>query len=397
MRGLFGGLLETHLSLEQDLSGYINNLPVVRVFTTDEDNDVLKPNYKICPKLKQLEDTARSSKAFKAISEEDDVLETLIEEGLLADDMKDPDIGMDCIMTTICTDRTLPSILDDYGRGPMTDDIQTKGSKFFERVVSRLEKEKIFIHQYDSARYAKLASYPLWSEILPRLLVHTKIDTQDLMSHWPDIPDTPSKFALYSTHADTIITLLASLQINVDQWPPYGSMLIIELYELDLTDEEYDKVRETYPTKTAFRMIYNGEVITPKIFACPQDDELCDIDLLVLHVYKDSDISTWGNECLVGGDDDDLDLTEKTPIDDDQQDNINRGNQTRIGAAGAVLSVMTGVIGIIIGIMISSTYLNRSSSNEETVKFDVDMNEEARIYGLERGNSGMNVETAVVA
>ena len=70
------------------------------------------------------------------------------------------------------------------------------------------------------SEYAKLATGPLWAEILSN--INPIIEERDR------IP--PEKLAIISGHDDTISPLMASLGIwDKSQWPAYASMLIIEV------------------------------------------------------------------------------------------------------------------------------------------------------------------------
>ena len=66
--------------------------------------------------------------------------------------------------------------------------------------------------------------------------------------------------------------LLASLGEDVWDglvWPPYASMVLIELHEILNNDT----------ARVAFRLVYNGEVLTSQIPGC--DSELCDTKILI--------------------------------------------------------------------------------------------------------------------
>lgn len=128
----------------------------------------------------------------------------------------------------------------------------------------------------------------------------TNADEYELHKAWPDLRPK-SKFALYSAHDVTIMTLLASLggtlYSSVDAWPPYASMLNIELYDIQWTQDAPDEIVNNFPTGVGFRMVYNGNVITDHITGCMQKEEICDIDLLVLHVYPFANVTEWNDTC----------------------------------------------------------------------------------------------------
>ena len=84
----------------------------ISVHTAFHKNDILEPADKHCPKLKTLIKEAESSVEYQLgmHSNEAKSLKRLYEKKLKG---KAPDL-MDCLMTTICSDRTLPGLLDDF-------------------------------------------------------------------------------------------------------------------------------------------------------------------------------------------------------------------------------------------------------------------------------------------
>ena len=100
-----------------------------------------------------------------------------------------------------------------------------------------MEKEA-FVFKYRNNLYSKISTNPLWNDILAGLLIYTKANENQLHKAWPDIRPE-SKFALYSAHDTTIMSLLASLGSivydNAGLWPPYASMVNIELFEIKKT------------------------------------------------------------------------------------------------------------------------------------------------------------------
>ena len=62
-------------------------------------------------------------------------------------------------------------------------------------------------------------------------------------------------------------------------WTPYASMFIIELHQIHGKAENDSS--ENYPSGKAFRLLYNGVVLTPRMEGCPTDGELCDVSVLV--------------------------------------------------------------------------------------------------------------------
>jgi len=120
---------------------------------------------------------------------------------------------------------------------------------------------------------------PLWAEIIE--------DNIAPVLHGDKDPKV--KLALYSGHDDTIMPLLASLGPDVwtsGTWPSYAGLVLLEIHEL--VDGQTD--RTLFQSKYAFRLLYNGRVITHRVMGCPVDDgsdsgngncELCDLQILL--------------------------------------------------------------------------------------------------------------------
>jgi len=85
------------------------------VLAADRSKDILTPNHAVCPKLSNLEEEAYSSPEYKAFNSSENRNEI---RHILYNELKVPvdedDSMLDCLMTTICTDRILPDILDDF-------------------------------------------------------------------------------------------------------------------------------------------------------------------------------------------------------------------------------------------------------------------------------------------
>eukprot|EP01083_Nonionella_stella_P037134 101242_1 len=130
-----------------------------------------------------------------------------------------------------------------------------------------------------------IPSFPIdsWKELIPELEFAKK--------------EISPKLALFSGHDGTLLPLLATLGQNVyngEDWSPYASMILIELYSVETdgdadTDADTDTDTDTdeddiYPTNRAFRLVYNGDILTDKIEGCTQNAELCDITHLLRRV-----------------------------------------------------------------------------------------------------------------
>lgn len=110
---------------------------------------------------------------------------------------------------------------------------------------------------------------PLWAEIMDHVM--PVINNQN-----EDRPRTPAKLALYSGYDSTIMEILASLGAwEGSEWPPYASMVIIEIHEI-LDSSTGSGHASMFSSPYAFRLLYNGEIITYKVKGCNQNYQLCD-------------------------------------------------------------------------------------------------------------------------
>jgi hypothetical protein len=85
---------------------------IVALHTADRSRDILSKNTNLCPRLNQLKKEGVAAPDFQAfnVSSEAQLMRKLMGEKL-GRVMSNPS---DCLMTTICNDRTLPKIVNDY-------------------------------------------------------------------------------------------------------------------------------------------------------------------------------------------------------------------------------------------------------------------------------------------
>lgn len=113
LRGLFGDIIQQH---SEELGAQID--PTIAVHTADRSQDILSPNPKVCPRLQDLYDEATKSKEYIdrfVKSEESKAMQKIATEQFHADMDMFQFEALDCLMTAICNDRDLPSVLDDFG------------------------------------------------------------------------------------------------------------------------------------------------------------------------------------------------------------------------------------------------------------------------------------------
>jgi len=226
--------------------------------------------------------------------------------------------AQDCMMTAICNDLDLPELLDDYGR-----DTEGKGTPYGKNLFSRLDKFSYqpynYMLRYNDAAYSKLAFAPLWVEMLANILPHLRPDLQKRYNAMGKIKtnDPPPKLAIFSAHDTTILPILATLGEEMwdgKDWAPYASLMVIELH--DIIDSSSSEVMKVYPSGQAFRLAYNGDIITTKMRGCPTDSELCDMSILLDRVVsfatedRDCESAHVANTLL------NADKLSKSPVDD---------------------------------------------------------------------------------
>jgi hypothetical protein len=108
LRGLFD---EEVMKVFYDTKMY----PQIKVHTADRIKDILDPNEHVCPKLKTIREQALQSEDFQTWNNSQEVND--IREFMRVTLGNTDQNGMlDCLMTSICTDRPLPEEVDDYGK-----------------------------------------------------------------------------------------------------------------------------------------------------------------------------------------------------------------------------------------------------------------------------------------
>lgn len=234
--------------------------PNIVLHTADRNQDVLDANVNVCPRLAELQSAALQSQEYQRFNNSDQMqsLRWFTRDKL---GTEDPFHLLDCLMTTICTDRELPEAIDDFN---LTDE-----TSMFQAVALADIQSFNLVMKYNNAAFAKLALGPLWAEIMEN------INPWLTQNNAPDDFPAP-KLAIFSGHDTTIMPLLASIHPNLwndTEWAAYASMMLIEIHEL--IDGRSNKA--VYTTDFAFRLLFNGRILTPLVPGCHAESELCDI------------------------------------------------------------------------------------------------------------------------
>jgi len=254
---LLRGLFEKELLIGDHAAAANNNnrsssTAIIQLHTADYTNDILTPNPRLCPNTFNLFKSAYTSDDYKRWIEHERVEINTIDKFIKSNMKLTNGVGamgnmIDCIMTTICTDRTLPSYINDYDGtlGPTmfyhnTDDDEedstttttttttthdnvdttstNHNSNMFERIINLAVKNFTFAYKYNNGAFPKLGMGPLWYEIMSNILPIVNPPTKDSSNKNP-----PPKFALFSGHDTTLMPLLASLGDKVWsglEWAP---------------------------------------------------------------------------------------------------------------------------------------------------------------------------------
>jgi hypothetical protein len=257
--------------------------PVIPLHTMDRENDIVAPNEQTCPRLTEIRERYERSDQFRSFNQS---AESVQLRGFMANVLKiDGDMeSIDCLMTTICTDRLLPDAINDY-TGDGSDRRRLHSKNNFQRLFDFGVTKETLSFLANDAEYSKLAMGPLWAEIMAN--INEVVNKEHYYRN-------PVKLALFSGHDTTLIPLLASLGPKVwdGQWPSYASMVLIEIHEINIDrhleiheiniDGRSDK--SMYKINYAFRLLLDGKVLTHTLDGCPDDAELCDADVFIRRV-----------------------------------------------------------------------------------------------------------------
>lgn len=261
--------------------------PLVQIHLADRGRDILSINKDICPKLTELGETSQNSREYLSFASSDEA--ALMHQFMNESFGRILDHPLACLMTTICNDFSLPNVFDDY---PLQNekvqlhrnDTNAKlGGKYglnrFQRLFQYDVQNVMTPLQSDNAALLKLAMGPLWAEILDLIRAVTEDSRSKTDGQAP-------RFHLVSAHDTTVSALLSTLGgavWNVTDWPPYAAMVVLEVHEIvgGRTNQNI------FSSDFAFRLLYNGRVLTTTVPGCDPHADLCDITVLynILHPF----------------------------------------------------------------------------------------------------------------
>jgi hypothetical protein len=223
-------------------------------FTGDYGLDSIYPNDDVCPRLNTLEDSIYATPEYLAFNTSAPIQQLTTElNAILGEGYWFWDYVLDCFMTTVCTDRPIPS------GNPSTGIVMNQA--IFNATISAVEFTQDYLMSYNNSQWAKLA--------MGNTIWHSRTYLQSLLNNSTANNTNPYKFVMFSGHDTTIQPVLSALlKENWNElWPGYASMITIEIYNASaLSSSDY-----------LFRIVYNSEpLIMP---GC--DDSLCDINVLL--------------------------------------------------------------------------------------------------------------------
>ena len=129
----------------------------------------METNKKEFPWLRGIWD--RASKSYKFIRDIDNLEEAPVLIRMMVDTTGEyfTEDRVDCLMTTMCTNMTLPEILDNYGRDEGDADDELYDARYgwdrFRRLFDYVSRRFMFPLVHYNALYSRLGVGTLWGEI----------------------------------------------------------------------------------------------------------------------------------------------------------------------------------------------------------------------------------------
>jgi hypothetical protein len=225
---------------------------IVPWHTGDYNLDQIYPNSNVCPRLSKLTSHIYKTPEFVAENTSARIVQLNSDLNVILGGAGQWywNYVFDCFLTTVCTNRQVPSGSPDTVL--MTDEI-------FNATIAQVEFQQSYLYLYNNSQYSKLA--------MGNTAWHIRNNIQNILNN----PTNGLKFAMFAGHDTTIMPLLAAIQGNLwDRiWSPYASMVTIEIYKAANPSST--------PSGYYFRMVYNGRAIS--IPNCA--DTLCDLNTLL--------------------------------------------------------------------------------------------------------------------
>ena len=273
----------------------------------------MDPNKIVCPRLDQIRREAFETSEFKAWLQTERVVGiSNILNDIFGSNYWNWGCIMDCTMTAACTNREIP---DGNGWVHMSDDI-------LKEVTKQTESYWRHLFEYNQTEFSTLSMGNLAWQL--RSHVESKLGILPSASDRPPITDG-HKFHLFAAHDFTLLPLLTKMAPYAwdHTWPPYASMLTIELYSAQPSEQtKYGYL---------FRVVYNSKAFV--LEGC--HDSLCDVEVLLK-------ILSFGKEVMPCGLH--VSKTDQNGYRKDDQESECYMNQTDFSGYIALAIVFTGLI-----------------------------------------------------
>jgi hypothetical protein len=285
---------------------------IVPWHTGDYNLDQIYPNSKVCPRLNQVEANWEASASFMEQNSSSAVT-TLTADltEIWGEGMWSWYNAMDCMMTTVCTERAMP---DGTVSTPMTQEL-------FDNAVAESTYQLSGMYVWNNSQYAKLC--------MGNTAWHVRNNIMKNLNSSYSVAGKGLKLAVFSAHDTTVMPFLAAiLGANWDmQWATYAAMVTIELYNRSTTTPQ------TTDEEHLFRMVYNGKTLL--VPGC--DDSLCNLSVLL-------DALSFGQEampCSVPASDD-ISTSSCSGGSSEKVGSLNLGEWVMIVFLGALVGALVG-------------------------------------------------------
>ena len=168
----------------------------------------------------------------------------------------------DCLLTTICTGGKLPVGLDDY-----THD---SDNSLFTQMVGHSTWDYMYKYLFNDAAYSKCKIRPLVELIKEAFeTIATKLSDLSVIGKPRMIV-----FPIGNHYIQSLAAVLCGSSLDNSMGAPSASQILIEHHFM------MDSQRH------AFRLLWNGRVVTNRVTGCGSSSELCDLSVLFGHFKR---------------------------------------------------------------------------------------------------------------
>ncbi|KAH0475324.1 MAG: uncharacterized protein KVP18_004415 [Porospora cf. gigantea A] len=257
------------------------------VHIVDYNRETLFPNEKgFCPEIEDAAHKAENSSELAKLVIDNNITRREIYEGFGSEPDSIWPVGvLDMLKCHIC----------GHKEGQLPEGIRPVDAKrqdLVKRALKVVDDEEIFRFHYNNNEYSRVSMIRPITDMKAFFLGAYSDGTESnsiLEGYLPEYSSRISqlrtlnngsfpKFLLYSAHDTTVMPILAALDI----WNANGLPRIYSPYASMLNFEYYEKAGEYF-----VRIVYNGEVITPRLEGC-KDQDVCPIEKL----FTASDFAT---------------------------------------------------------------------------------------------------------